>query len=71
MDGRDSSVPVRFVSDKVVPEFVGGEFRGDYYAAARGERGEESGEEAVDVEEGHYEHGAVAGRKIVSLADVL
>lgn len=71
MNGGDCSVPVRFVSDEVIPELVSGEFRGDDYAATGVEGGKESGEEAVDMEEGHHEHGAVAGRKIVSFADIL
>lgn len=62
MDCGDGGVPVCFVGGEVVPEFGGGEFHRDDDGAAGVEGGEEAGEEAVDVEEGHHEEGAIGGR---------
>ena len=70
MDGGDRGVPIRFIGDEIVPEFMGGEFGRDDYAAAGEERGKESGKKTVDVEEWHDEEGAILGDKIVGLADI-
>lgn len=67
---RRGRVPRRFVLGEVVPE-GGQKPRWEDDAAARAEGGEEGGEEAVDVEEGHDEHRAVDGREGVGGDDVV
>lgn len=71
MDCGDGGVPVCGVSDEVLPEGCGGEVSWDDDRAGGREGCEEAGEEAVHVEEGHYEHGAVGGGEGVGALDVL
>ncbi len=70
MDGGHGGVPVGGVGGKVGPEVGGGELGGHDHGTAREERGQEAAEEAVDVEEGHDEHGAVGRGELVGLLDI-
>lgn len=65
------SVPVGVVPDEVLPEFCSGEAGWDDNSTAGGEGGEEAGNEAVDVEQGHDEQGAIARGEPVGCLDVI
>lgn len=69
--GWDGGVPVCFECEEVAPEFRGGEAWWDDERATTEERGEETGEEAVDVEEWHDEEGAIFSREAIRRLDVL
>ena len=71
MDCGDGCIPIRSVCDEIFPEFGGRELWRYNNGTPRVQRCEEPGEEAVDMEEGHDEHGAVRGRQGVGCLDVL
>ena len=71
MDGGHSSVPVGLVRDEVLPEGSGAELGRDNDRAPGKKRGKEPGEEAVDVEKRHDEHGTISRAQLICCLNVL
>ena len=71
MHGRDCSVPVGLVSDKVSPEFRSRKSGRHDQASSTPQRSEKARQETVDVEKRHDKKRAIHWRKIVRCFDIL
>jgi hypothetical protein len=69
--GRDCSVPIGLVSDKVSPEFRSRKSGGHDQATTASQGSEKARQETVDVEKRHNKKRAIHPRKIVRCFDIL